>query len=143
MKYTPSNGKIDLNIRDKIGAPTGYTTIEIRIADNGYGMSKDVQARIFDPFERGNDTRINKIQGTGLGLTITQNLVQLMNGDIQLESEPGKGTTFTITIPFKIMEGDIEAKTADFPIMCQTDIRGKRALLVEDNELNMEIAVDS
>lgn len=103
-------------------------------------MSKDVQARIFDPFERGNDTRINKIQGTGLGLTITQNLVQLMNGDIQLESEPGKGTTFTITIPFKIMEGDIEAKTAVSPSCARRTFEGKRALLVEDNELNMEIS---
>ena len=142
VKYTPSNGKIDLNIRDKIGAPTGYTTIEIQISDNGYGMSKDVQTRIFDPFERGNDTRINKIQGTGLGLTITQNLVQLMNGDIQLESEPGKGTTFTISIPFKIMEGDIEAKTAVSPSCVRRTFGGKRALLVEDNELNMEIAVE-
>lgn len=141
-KYTPPNGKIELNIRDKTGAPAGYANIEFRVSDNGYGMSKDVQARIFEPFERGNDTRINKIQGTGLGLTITRNLVQLMNGDIQLESEPGKGTTFTISIPFKILEGDIETKTTVSPSCVRRTFEGKRALLVEDNELNMEIAVE-
>ena len=142
VKYTPSSGKIELRIREKSGAPAGYTNIEIRISDNGYGMSKDVQSRIFDPFERGNDTRINKIQGTGLGLTITRNLVQLMNGDIQLESEPGRGTTFTISIPFKILKGEIEThKTAPPPASKRT-FENKRALLVEDNEMNMEIAIE-
>lgn len=142
VKYTASKGEITLNIRDKTGAPPGYANIEIRVADNGYGMSKDIQSRIFEPFERGNDTRINKIQGTGLGLTITRNLVQLMNGDIQLESEPGKGTTFTVSIPFRIMEGKIETKPAFHATRGKRTFTGKRALLVEDNELNMEIAVE-
>lgn len=142
VKYTPSNGDISLNIRDKIGAPPGYTNIEIRIADNGYGMSKEDQSRIFKPFERGNDTRINKIQGTGLGLTITQNLVQLMDGDIQLDSEPGKGSVFTISIPFKIAEKAVETKKPPLAALEKRTFSGKRALLVEDNELNMEIAIE-
>ncbi len=142
VKYTPSKGRIDLVIRDKTGAPPGYANIEIQVSDNGYGMSQDVQTRIFEPFERGNDTRINKIQGTGLGLTITRNLVQLMNGDLQLDSEPGKGSTFTVNLPFKIMEGEIKTQKADPAPQCRRTFTGKRALLVEDNELNMEIAIE-
>lgn len=144
IKYTPEHGRIDLIVHENAGAPPGYAHIEITVKDNGYGMSADVQKRIFNAFERGNDTRINRIQGTGLGLTISKNLVTMMNGEILLESAPGKGSVFTVCLPLKISDKTMPETQADDITLIKPRRRfsGKRALLVEDNELNSEIATE-
>lgn len=144
IKYTPDNGRIDLSVHENAGAPAGYAHVEITVKDNGYGMSTEMQNRVFNAFERGNDTRINSIQGTGLGLTISKNLVTLMNGEILLESAPGKGSVFTVCLPLKISgktapETKTDNATSGKP---RRRFPGKRALLVEDNALNNEIATE-
>jgi len=110
VKYTPEHGQIDLIITEKPCRRRQFGCFEFIFQDNGIGMSPDFVKRIFEPFSRAEDTRVNKIQGTGLGMAITNNLVHMMNGSIQVESELGKGSKFIVTIFLRLQEaGDPES----------------------------------
>ena len=117
----------------------GKARYDFIITDTGMGMSDEFQKHIFDTFEREASSSATGIQGTGLGMAITKQLVDIMGGDIKVESKLGWGTTITVTLDFDIFEGDIEKGEVDTKAY-EIDLEGKRVLLVEDNELNREIA---
>jgi len=124
IKYTPEGGKVQLILSEKPFHRKDVGCYEIVFEDNGIGMSKEFLERLFDPFFRAEDSRVAKIQGTGLGMTITRNIVQLMNGRIDVKSEPDKGTRFTVTIFLKLQEGEEFVscdKLADLPILVVDD----------------------
>ncbi|MCM1399776.1 MAG: transporter substrate-binding domain-containing protein [Clostridium sp.] len=104
IKYTPSGGKINLYVTEKITNQSSVGCYEFIFEDNGIGMSKDFLEHVFDPFSRENDTKTNKIQGTGLGLSIVLNIVRMMGGDIRVESEQGKGSKFIVTIYLQLQD---------------------------------------
>ncbi len=137
VKFTPDGGQISLRIVQKDTAPADYADLEFHIKDNGIGMSEEFQKHIFEQFARERTSTVSKIQGTGLGMAITKRLVDMMGGRITLESEPGKGTEFTVFL--RLHAG--AAKTGQTPCSSKTaDFTGKKLLVVEDNELNLEIA---
>ena len=110
VKYTPDGGNIIFSIKEK---PNGFSELgcyEFSIADNGIGMTPEFQKIMFEPFSRADDHRTTKVQGTGLGMAITQNIVNLMNGSIKVDSAPGKGTKITVTIYLKLQESKREQK---------------------------------
>ena len=143
VKYTPDGGHIHLIITERScsGATVNY---EIVVEDDGYGMSREYQKIIFDSFTREEDSRTSKIQGTGLGMAITKNLVDLMGGTIRVESQKGRGSRFTVTLPLQI---DQSTQSADQPRSQrlqepkreEATLSGMRVLAAEDNELNAEI----
>lgn len=104
VKFTPEGGSISLRVREtgKVGERLGYANYEFTVTDTGMGMSPEFLERIFQPFERAETAA--KIEGTGLGMTITNNLVKMMNGEIAVESDLGKGTRFTVTLPLEQLE---------------------------------------
>lgn len=123
IKYTPYGGKISLSITEK---PTNRPNIgcyEFVFEDNGIGMDEEFQKHLFNPFERATDDRTQKEQGTGLGMAITKNIVQMMNGTIEVESQLNKGTKFTVTIFLKLQEDSEEAykKFLDLPVLVADD----------------------
>ena len=137
VKFTPDGGQISLWIVQKDTAPAGYADFEFHIKDNGIGMSEEFQKHIFEQFARERTSTVSKIQGTGLGMAITKSLVDMMGGRITVESEPGRGSEFTISLRFPIGE----AKTEQTPPAAKASASaGKKLLVVEDNELNLEIA---
>ena len=137
VKFTPDGGQISLWIVQKDTAPAGYADFEFHIKDNGIGMSEEFQKHIFEQFARERTSTVSKIQGTGLGMAITKSLVDMMGGRITVKSEQGKGSEFTISLRFPIGE----AKTEQTPPAAKASASaGKKLLVVEDNELNLEIA---
>lgn len=176
IKYTPSGGTIEIDLREKAPMVQSYGCYELTIKDNGIGMSKEFQKVLFEPFEREEDVRIDRIQGTGLGMSIVKNLVELMMGKIIVQSEKGKGSTFCVMFNLQLDEQKTETKESAekmSEMMVDEDLdnflsksmykkvkknntaeiaaasesleaspQGKRILLVEDNELNREIAVE-
>ncbi len=104
VKYTPEGGKIEFTVCPIPGAGQQYARLRFAVKDNGIGMSEEFQATIFEPFSREINSVTNKIQGTGLGMAITKNLVDLMGGIIQVESAPGQGSTFTVELSFLLPE---------------------------------------
>lgn len=140
VKYTPEGGRVHLSTRSLGIAANGYETLEFKIEDNGYGMSKEFVEIIFQPFAREKSSTISGIGGTGLGMAIVKNLVELMNGNVYVESEPGKGSTFMVQIPFKpIFEEEPVALQEPIP---DVNLEGLRILVVEDYELNAEILME-
>lgn len=125
VKYTPDGGTIDFSIREVSANSKGIGCYEFTVQDNGIGMTKEFQKVIFEPFTRADDKRTSKIQGTGLGMTIARNFARMMNGDIQVESEPGRGSKFTITIFLKQQNKEIEAidELIDLPVLVVDDDR--------------------
>lgn len=109
VKYTQEGGRILLQMEELPQIDEKYACIQFTISDNGRGMSKDYQKLIFKPFTRELESSLNQIEGTGLGMAITKSLVDLMNGSIRLESEPDKGSTFTVRLELRIREEDKEA----------------------------------
>ena len=205
VKYTGPGGKISLEIAEEAPAPAGYASISIRVWDNGIGMSRDFVARIFEPFERENNSTLSRVPGNGLGMAICKGIVEAMGGTIDIQTEQGKGTEIIIHLFLHLQEkddlflpsdllsgtdsvadaGSRGADTApDFDssyraepgtdpakepdkedkeieetvpgqipkkgerdlsareLFVELDPRGKRILVVEDNELNMEIACE-
>ena len=137
VKFTPDGGQISLRIVQKDTASADYADFEFHIKDNGIGMSEEFQKHIFEQFARERTSTVSKIQGTGLGLAITKSLVDMMGGRITVESEPGRGSEFTISLRFPVGE----AKAGQMiPVSKASDFTGKKLLVVEDNELNLEIA---
>ena len=150
VKYTPAGGRIYIDVWQEDGLKLGYGSFIFRCADTGIGMSEEFLKKIFNPFERSRDSDVEKIAGTGLGMTITKNIVDMMNGDIRIESSPGKGSVFTVT--FRLLKNEEKTlRTPDRLVSSEGSVpvrdkagccRGKRLLLAEDNELNREIAVE-
>ena len=126
VKYTPAGGIVSMRIIQKQGAPAGFGSYEFRIRDTGIGMSKEFVAHIFEPFERERNTTISGIQGTGLGMAITKNIVDMMNGSISVKSEQGMGTEFTVSLLFRLCGGEKEQQIIP-------ELSGRRALVVDDD----------
>jgi CheY-like chemotaxis protein len=147
VKFTPEGGKITVTAREKRSALYQRGSYEFIFEDNGIGMEKEFVERVFEPFVRATDSRITNIEGSGLGMAIAQNVVRLMGGDIQVESEPGKGSRFTVAVSLRLNDTIPEenkpreqSKTAELEELIAHDYSDKRALLVDDNELNIEVA---
>lgn len=139
VKFTPAGGSVTIGCR-AISAGSGNMTLEFSCRDTGRGMSKEFQKHIFEPFQQEDSNAARTTyQGTGLGLVITKQLVQLMGGSIDFVSELGRGTTFTVRIPLKT-DDSVPVETSDEPDIHLKDLKGMRVLLVEDNEINREIA---
>lgn len=126
LKYTPSGGTVNLRIVEKPGAPAGYANYEIAIKDTGIGMSEEFAARIFEPFEREKSTTASGVEGAGLGMAITKNIVDMMNGAISVKSEQGVGTEFTVCFTFRL--GSEPKVYEEIPWL-----KGSRALVVDDD----------
>ena len=140
VKYTSEGGKIVLDIDEKPSARDGFMTLQIRVSDNGIGISKEYVPYIFDAFTRERSSSESGIIGTGLGLHIVKSFVDLMNGDISVKSEPGKGTCFTVEISCrKIPEEELQQQMEEQPE--NVSLAGRRLLLAEDIGLNAEIAM--
>ena len=146
VKYTPDGGRICVEIRQEAGFRPGNQNFVFSCGDTGIGMSEEFLERLFLPFERAQDSTSSKIVGTGLGMAITKNLVDRMNGDIQVESRLGEGSLFTVVLPLQqqdVQPVDTPRKNGGWRSAgaeAQHDYTGKRILLVEDNEINREIA---
>lgn len=123
IKYTPPEGRVTLNVAEKPSAVPGRALFECRVTDTGIGMTPDFIRRLFQPFERADDATIRHIQGTGLGMAISQNIAHMMNGSISAHSEYGKGSTFTATLELKVLrEDDGRAEAlADLPVLVVDD----------------------
>ena len=142
VKYTPENGTIKVSLEEKLSSRSGVGCFEFIVEDDGIGMTQAFQEKMFTPFERAEDERVSQTQGTGLGLPITLNLVQMMNGTIQVESHLNKGTRFVVTIYLKLVMDQDKTHRQDRepPVKAPRTFRpGTRILLAEDNELNREI----
>ena len=126
IKFTPTGGMISIRIAQKNGAPKGCVCYEFRIKDNGIGMSEEFQKHIFEEFSREESSTVSGIQGTGLGMSITKNIVDLMGGTIALTSEPGKGTEFIVTLCFT--RSGQKAEPKQLP-----QLEGLRALVADDD----------
>ena len=139
LKFTPSGGTISVFADEKAGDAPDAAVYQFHIRDTGIGMAPEFLAHIFEPFERERTSTVSGIQGTGLGMAITKNLVELMRGQIAVESQKGRGSTFTFTFPFRFGEASGSRPAQDAPASSQP-LAGRRILLVEDNDLNQEIA---
>ena len=126
VKYTGAGGHISMRITEKPGAPTGYANYEFSIRDTGIGMSPEFVEHIFEPFERERNSTISKIQGTGLGMAITKNIVDMMNGTISVTSEQGVGTQFTVSFTFRLHAEKKES-------LVLPELKDCKALVVDDD----------
>ena len=126
VKYTPAGGTVSFRIMQKTTFRHGYGDYTFIIKDNGIGMSPDFVEHIFEPFERESTVTQSGIQGTGLGMAITKNIVEMMNGTIQVESEMGKGSTFTVELGLKLQDTEKNAQQIK-------ELEGLRALVVDDD----------
>ena len=142
-KFTPEGGEITATLWESAGADKGYGVYELRVKDNGIGMSREFAERMFNAFERERTSTVSKVEGTGLGLAITKRIVDLMDGTIEVITSPGSGTEIIIRIRFQTArEEDLPAENAGAPAEEEPfDFTGRRVLLVEDNDINREIAV--
>lgn len=131
VKYTPEGGKLDIEISEKPSKVYGYGCYEFVIADNGIGMSEEYQKKIFEPFTRADDSRVSKIEGTGLGMTIAQNIVRMMNGTISVESRENEGSKFTVTLFLKQQNQE----NADL-----SELQELRVLVADDDQCACESA---
>ncbi len=141
VKYTPAGGTVTIAYRELPCEREGYINIETVIADTGIGMSADFLPHLFDSFSRERNTTAARVAGSGLGMSIVKSLVDLMGGTITVESEPGKGSKFTVTIPHKVAEAAYYEKKELAKAQKHVDFSGKHVLLAEDNDLNAEIAI--
>ena len=126
MKFTKPGGMVSVRILQKRNAPEGYADYEFQVKDTGVGMSPEFLKHVFDPFERERTSTVSGIQGTGLGMAITKNIVDMMGGTVSVDSEVGKGTTFTVSLQFKTCSGSVKQETIP-------QLRGLRALVADDD----------
>ena len=128
---------MEIGVRELESSSSDISTFVFTVKDDGIGIGKETLPRIFEPFERESNTTFSGIYGTGLGLTIAKHLTEIMGGDISVESEIGKGSTFTVTLGLKLCGASCKAQeSAADPFKL---LKGKRILVVEDNEINLEI----
>ena len=141
IKYTPSGGSVMINVDELACDEPGYMTVRTRVSDTGIGMSPDYMTKIFEAFTREQNTTKSKIAGTGLGMSIVKNYVELLGGTIDIESELGKGSTFTVTLKHRIADESYYVKKhIEEPGTGSEILEGRNILLAEDNDLNAEIA---
>ena len=141
IKYTLSGGSVMINIDELVCDEPGYMMVRTRVSDTGIGMSQDYLTKIFDAFTRERNTTKSKITGSGLGMSIVKRYVDLLGGTIDVESEPGKGSTFTVTLKHRIADESYYVKKHDEGSGTASKIlEGRNILLAEDNDLNAEIA---
>lgn len=142
IKYTNDGGTISCNVSQTASEKEDWCNLIITVTDNGIGMSEEFQKHVFETFERERNSTFNHIEGSGIGMGITKKLVELMDGTIEVKSKQGEGSAFTVTIPCR------KASEEDFLVKKNNSLRDKncldgvRILLVEDNEINREIAVE-
>lgn len=142
FKYTPDGGHIAIDVKELDCARSGYVRIQTQIKDTGIGMSEDYLPTLFDSFSREYNTTIGKVSGTGLGMAIVKNLVDMMDGDICVKSKLGEGTCFTLTFEHRIADADSIEWNQELDVLDEKSIlEGKRVLLAEDNDLNAEITM--
>lgn len=151
VKYTREGGYVKVKCEEITGTDPEYGMYKYTFEDNGYGMSEEFQKHVFEQFSRENTATMTGIQGTGLGMAVCKSFVDMMNGTIECKSKLGEGTTFFVTLPFKLRDpedGEEQSDgsgpdTAKKPEKAEfIDFRNKKVLLAEDNELNREIAAD-
>ena len=142
IKYTAKGGTISCALRQEPGETDGWCITEIAITDTGIGISEEFQSHIFESFSRERSSTVSGIEGTGLGMGIVKNLVDLMHGTIEVKSKLGEGSTFTVRIPCRISSREETEPTAFDETAAQT-LSGCRILLAEDNDLNAEISISS
>ena len=140
VKYTRPPGRVSLTARELV-VSDNYVKVEFIIEDNGIGISEEFQNHIYEPFEREQNTTLSGVQGSGLGLTIAKNFLDMMGGSIYLESRVKEGSRFTIILSFPLQKEKKEMSAASPKDQGQEEAP-KRVLLVEDNELNMEIEAE-
>lgn len=129
VKFTPDGGRIKLSISEKLCSQTKVGCYEFIFEDNGIGMNQEFLEQIFDPFSRAEDSKVNKIQGTGLGMPISRNIVRMMGGDIKVESKAGIGSRFTVTMYLKLQDDE----TVNYDKFVNLPV-----LVVDDDEISME-----
>ena len=139
IKYTQNGGSIVMQVIEKKSLRPDSALFEFRIRDNGMGMNAEFLKMIYEPFTRANSTTVSGIQGTGLGMSITKSIVEMMGGRIETFSEENKGTEVVLDIDFKLhdkVNGGVQAPVDEF------DFTGRKILIVEDNKMNRDIARD-
>lgn len=142
FKYTPEGGHITIDVKELNCTRSGYVRIQTQVKDTGVGMSEDYLPTLFDSFSREYNTTIGKVSGTGLGMAIVKNLVDMMDGDICVKSKRGEGTCFTVTFEHRIADEECIELNQELDVLDgKSVLQGKHVLLVEDNELNAEIAM--
>ena len=141
IKYTHHGGKVNVRLTQLNGDREGFSIYRFEVEDNGIGMSEEFQKHMWEEFAREETSTVSGIQGTGLGLSLALKLTVLMGGEISCHSKQGEGSTFIVTVPLRLCDQQ-EMETVEIHESVQElDLSGKKALLVEDNELNREIAV--
>ena len=139
VKYTPDNGHISLSVEELPSSSSSVTQIRMIVEDSGIGISPEYLPHLFEPFSRERNSSESGIIGSGLGLKIVKSFVTLMNGTVQVDSSPGKGTRFTVTVPLQIVPQDAPEYAKASTICDQEILKNTRILLAEDNILNAEI----
>lgn len=149
IKFTPSGGSISLKVAQIQKLSQDKALYEIRVKDTGIGMTQNFAEHIFEAFERERTTTVSKIQGTGLGMTISKSIIDMMGGTIDVDTEQGKGTEFTIRLTLKLQtqydtQNELkQSEVIDELLLTNEELfKDKRLLLVEDNALNREIAYE-
>ena len=126
IKFTPAGGTVSVRVRQLAGQARGCGQYEFRIKDNGIGMSPEFAKRIFEPFERERSSTVSRIQGTGLGMAITKNIVDMMGGTIEVQTAQGKGSEFIVRVPLRV-------QAEHRPVEKITELEGLKALVVDDD----------
>lgn len=144
VKYTPAGGTLEISVTEYESREHGCCSYDFIFKDTGIGMEEEFVQHIFEPFSRAEDSKAEHIEGMGLGMSIAQNIARMMGGGIYVESVPGQGSQFTVTIILRIQNPSEHFAGEEALPDCAGDIsfRGCKLLLVEDNELNREIAME-
>ena len=144
IKYTPDGGKISMDISELPKINSNFARLKFTVSDNGIGMSEEYRENLFKPFTREISSTVNAIQGTGLGMAITKNLVDLMGGTISVKSKQGVGSTFTVELELRVDDSNKDSAESLPKKIDETHsaLEGKRFLAAEDNSLNSEILVE-
>lgn len=140
IKYTEAGGNVKVRVTELKELSNGLTTYQFMVKDNGIGISASFMEHMYEPFERQRNTTLSGIYGTGLGLTIIKNLVDMMGGTIEAQSVEGEGSCFTVTLHLRVQEGQPSCDREEGALVQMKE--QKKLLLVEDNEINLEIEVE-
>lgn len=143
LKYTGEGGKIHCEMHQEFSEERErWTDLVFSVSDTGIGMSKEYQKKIFDAFSRERNTTESGVEGSGIGMSIVKKMVDAMDGMVEVDSEVGRGSTFTVTLPCRLVQEGFVAKKREIEKKEKILLEGKRILLAEDNDLNAEIAVE-
>ena len=140
VKYTPEGGKVTMTVNQKTYKTNNNALIDIVVRDNGIGMSEEFVQKIFDPFAREATSTVSGIPGTGLGMAISKNIIEMMGGKISVKSQPDKGTEVHVSLTFEVYTPTANIIPVSASATTHRDYHGHKILLVEDNSINMEIS---